>query len=114
METRLNGYRPPKEEEWDGLWERIQARRKYWETLKDFAARMEYLQWYTLSRFVAASNLDFFRDCICFLIRWFGFPLEFDSKFERIRRCEDKPKENPYAAWEAKQKAKQESQGGKV
>lgn len=116
----MSKYRPPRSnQDWNLLHDKLQkvkesGVKEYLEKVKEFADRMEYLRWYTLSRFVKPENMDLFRDCVCALVCWFDYPLEFDAKYERVRRCEDKPKENPYAAWEAKQKAKQEAQGGKV
>lgn len=104
----MSEYRPPQgNRDWDKLHDRLQeakgrTREDYLHRVMEFADRMEYLRWYTLSRFVRPENMNLFRDCVCALACWFDYPLEFDPKYERIRRFEDYPRQNPYAEWEAR------------
>lgn len=81
------GYRPPRSrEELDAVWAQIRAHRPYFENLCRFAGKMEEGKWYTLARFVRPENLARFRDMACFLIACCHAPLEFDNRYERIRR----------------------------
>lgn len=62
------------------------ADRAYFERIIRFTWQMKYLECYTIDRFVKPENQDLFKSCICLLIAWYKFPLEFNSTYQKIRK----------------------------
>lgn len=80
-------WKPPRtDKELEEVFSRAMAERDYFERIIRFTYKMKWLEWYTIDRFVKTENQDLFKSCICLLIAWNKFPLEFNSTYQKIRK----------------------------
>lgn len=80
-------WKPPRtDKELEEVFSQAMADRAYFERIIRFTYKMKWLEWYTIDRFVKPENQDLFKNCICLLIAWNKFSLEFNSTYQKIRK----------------------------